>query len=350
MSLSGARGLVRVSKNPACEWQAAMAIERVREPDFYQHVTGRTYRREYGERAAARSRGAKFEANLHQNNAALLRRAMAPLYGLDPEAMVVRNFAEEVPGPPSTMRAVRLHRTRRVLRDLAAEKPVPHLLIQPQLRLPTGHGAHDFEFISPDCMVLDSRIGIYVPAEEKSFIVRDHVADAADLDSTRRQAAVQILALRAETASLGIDGRVADRAAFVFATPYGLSPAPAFEERLDAEVHEMVRAVVIVGRVRARLAELRALDNATLPNLLTELKANPQEACFGSCVFADLCHMELAGKPTELGDDAVDLVGADADLDRLAALALGAEPTTPREAELAASLSAAAEAIGWRAA
>ncbi|MEN9937395.1 MAG: hypothetical protein RLZZ387_3974 [Chloroflexota bacterium] len=36
MSLSGARGLIRVAHNPTCELQAAMVIARVREPDMYR--------------------------------------------------------------------------------------------------------------------------------------------------------------------------------------------------------------------------------------------------------------------------------------------------------------------------
>src|SRR5947207_1726195 len=110
MTLSGTRGIVRVSKNPACEVQAAMAVERVREPDFYRAVLGRDYPREYGERVAARRRGHKFETRLHENNAAELRRVVGEHLGRDPEALVVRDFAQEVPGPPTTMRGHRLAR------------------------------------------------------------------------------------------------------------------------------------------------------------------------------------------------------------------------------------------------
>ena len=97
MSLSGARGLARVSQNPRCDLQAAMVSDGVQEPAFYQAYTGTEYPKEYGERVAARRRGAKFEANLHQNNAALLRRVLAEFYGLTAEEIAVRNFADEVP-------------------------------------------------------------------------------------------------------------------------------------------------------------------------------------------------------------------------------------------------------------
>ena len=70
MSISGTRGIVRVSKNLACGLQAAMAVEHEREPDFYRRVTGEEYPGEYGERFSARRRGTKFEAYLHENDAA----------------------------------------------------------------------------------------------------------------------------------------------------------------------------------------------------------------------------------------------------------------------------------------
>src|SRR5207245_3883310 len=97
VSLAGTRGLIRISKNLACDMQAAMVADRVREPEFYRRVTGQNFPGEYGERASARRRGTKFEENLHTNDAALLRRALAPLFGLDPDSAVIRTFGREAP-------------------------------------------------------------------------------------------------------------------------------------------------------------------------------------------------------------------------------------------------------------
>lgn len=313
MTLSGSRGLVRVSINPRCDLQAAMAIERKKEPDFYRQVTGTEYPGEYGERLSARRRGAKFEANLHANDAAELRRAVGPLYGLDPATMWVRDFAQEVPGPPTTMRAQRLVRTRRIIEDLAAGRPVPQLLIEPQLRLPTGDGRFDFEHISPDFMVLDPAVEMYVPGEEKSFVVRDNVADPGDLDLTRRQAAAQILALRAEANRVQLETRVTARAAFVFATPYGLRPAPVREEYLPAEVHAMRRAVEVYRRVRADLAARRAVDDASLAMLADEIPTSFAESCLGRCILADHCERRHIGTARGLGDSATRVLGAATD-------------------------------------
>jgi hypothetical protein len=347
VTLSGARGLVRVSINPRCDLQAAMAVERQREPDFYREVTGTEYPGEYGERLSARRRGAKFEANLHANDAAELRQAVGPLYGLDPATMWVRDFSQEVPGPPTTMRAQRLVRVRRIIEDLAAGRPVPQLLIQPQLRLPTGLGRLDFEHISPDYMVFDPAAGMYVPGEEKSFVVRDNVADPGDLDLTRRQAACQILGLRAEAGRVRLEGRVAERAVFVFATPYGLRPAPAREEHLPAEVHAMTRAVEVYSRVRADLAARRQHDAAPLAMLADEIPTFFAESCLGQCILAPHCERQHVGTARGLGDAATRVFGAATDRAAVRAMLDPAFiPAGPDVAVLAARLRDASAALG----
>jgi hypothetical protein len=344
MSLSGTRGLVRVSANPQCEIQAAMAVENVREPEFYRRVTGLDYPREYGERLSARRRGTKFEANLHQNDAALLRKALAPLYGYDAEDIRVRNFEDELPGARNSI--ARLSRMRRVLADLADGRNVPHLLIQPQLALPVLTN-RKVTLIGPDFMILDLSAGIYVPGDEKSFIVRDGVADSADLRLSRRQVAAQVLALRSEARRVGLSERVRDRGAFVLATPFGLAPAPAFEDSLAGEVVAIQRAIVVLQSAGERLSELRRpLGLVALENLFDELRPNYQESCAGTCVMADLCRSRCASQAITLGDRAADVVGADFDADRVVALAAGAAPANVREAEVAETLRDATEVLG----
>ena len=348
MSLSGTRGLVRVSKNPECHVQAAMAIERVREPDFYRAVTGNEYPGEYGERVAARRRGHKFESRLHDNNAAGLRRALAEAYGWDAETMTVRNFADEVPGPPTTMRAARLGRTRHILQDLRDGREVPHLLIQPQFALPTGPGGGpgEHEYVSPDFAVLDPEREMYVPGEEKSFILRENVAEPGDLDLTRRQAAAQILALRAEASLVGLRDRVGNDAVFIMATPYGMYPAPPVVETLDAEIHEVRRALTTISAVRAELEALRTTTpEAKLENLIDELPFMFLEECLSSCVLASVCEKRYSTAAGVLGDRASTLLGAGRPLDDLGQL-LAAGGSDPVEQELIRRLESAGEVLG----
>lgn len=347
MSISGSRGLVRVSKNIACELQAAMALDGVKEPQFYEAVTGERFPGEYGERFAARRRGTKFERNLHANNAALLRKSVSGLFGLDPDDMYVRNFEDEVPGPPSTMRAKRLVRTREILKDLAAGRDVPHLVIQPQFTIPSRGPKPDF-YCGPDFMVLDPVVGIYVPGEEKSFITRENVAEPADKDLTRRQAAAQVIGLRAVLDKVAPDltARVLDRAVFVFATPYGLRPAPAFIENIDAPVHEVDRALEVLGEIQRRMKELRAATATPLHLLVDELATNFQEGCLGSCIMAGFCEKRHAGTARVLGDDAAELLGRDAQLARVADLLAGRAAPIGVERDLVKTLRQVASVIG----
>jgi hypothetical protein len=324
VSLSGTRGLIRISKNTACELQAAMVAERVREPDFYRQVTGQEFPGEYGERASARRRGTKFEENLHMNDAALLRRALAPLYDFDPESAVVRNFGLEFSGVGPNLRAVKLTRSRRVLTDLAAGRPVPTILIKPQLRIPIGPGLKDFEYVEPDFMVLDASSGIYVPGEEK----------------------VQILALRTEAQRIGLQNRVFARAAFVFSTPFGLLPAPAVQESLDSEIYEIQRAVDVLRQARVRLNARRRVVDSPLEQLVDEIPTRLQEGCMRTCILASWCEGNRAGGAPILGDAAADLLGEDMAITRVVRLIGGAPPADTREVELQRVLTDALRALG----
>jgi hypothetical protein len=340
MSLSGSRGIIRASRIPSCFRQAAMVVDRVDELQFYAQYTGSEYQGEYGERLSARRRGSKFERVGYENNAAELRRILAPRFGYDPDEMYVRNLAEEVPGPPSTMRAARLTRMAKMAGDLAKGRTVPGLLIQPQLRVPVRPDAGYSEFIAPDFMVLDPVAGMWLPGEMKSFIEREGVADRADLDLTRRQAAVQYFGLRALAERFEIADRVTQRAIFVFATPYGLKLGPPHEERIDAECREVARAIEILAAAHAKLAALREVEETSLTNLIDEFPTDFQENCQGTCILAGPCAQEAARTARELGDDARELVGAGMDLNHLLGLARGQiAPADQAEQELTVSLA-----------
>lgn len=352
MSLGGARGIVRVSENPNCEILPAMVIEsatsrngrRPRETDFYRLVMGREYPGEYGERESARRRGTKFERNQVQNYAALLRQAVAPLYGLDSNVMTVRNFLDEVPG---ASHAFRLKRTRHLLRDVANGRTVPDLLIQPQLRLRTGPDPQDYVYISPDFAVFDRVAQMYVPGEIKSFIVRGNVADIADLQRTRRQAAVEIAALRTEADQLGLGDRVENRAAFVFGTAFGLFPNTGHQEDLDGDVRAVMRAVRVIAKARTRLADLKATDGARFEVIVDDLEPNFQEKCVGTCVLVDYCKSRAADLARTLGDVAAEQLGADTSVDKLVVHLVGELPVEPGEAQFVTDLAEAIRDLGY---
>jgi hypothetical protein len=345
MSLEGARGIVRASRIPTCARQAAMVVEHVKELEFYLSLVGEKYRGEYGERVSARRRGDAFERAAFHNDAAQLKETVASRFGYRAEDIWVRNFAEEVPGPPTTMRAMRLHRLSRIFRDLAAGERVPELLVQPQLRIPIRPEVGYFEFIAPDFMVLDPELRIYLPGELKSFAERDGVASRADLDLPRRQAGVQAIALRALADRVGIADRVEERAVFIYATPYGLKLGPPHLETINAECREIRRAIAQLAAVHERLAELRTVEDTALANLIDEFPADYQEACHGTCILAGPCKEAAAGTARELGDEAREMAGADVPIERLIELSEGGTPATALEEELAPALRDAAAVL-----
>src|SRR5207237_2511620 len=99
----------------------------------------------------------------------------------------------------------------------------------------------------------------------------------------RRQAAAQVLGLRAQVRQRGMADRVEARAVFVFATPYGLKPAPAVVEPIEAEVREIERALEAFRLARRLLADARKQVPTSLALLVDELPHNFQEGCYGSC-------------------------------------------------------------------
>lgn len=322
-----------------------MVVEHVKELDFYRSLVGDEYRGEYGERVSAHRRGTAFERAAFDNDAAQLKAALAPRFDYQVEDMWARNFAEEVPGPPTTMRAARLHRLSLIFRDLAAGKRVPELLLQPQLRIPVRPVVGYFEYIAPDFMVLDPDRRMYVPGELKSFAERDGVASRADLDLPRRQAGVQVIALTTLAGRVGLASGVREQAVFVYATPYGLKLGPPHLEEIRAECREIRRAIVQLAAVHERLQTLRSVEDTALVNLIDEFPADYQEGCHGTCILAGPCKEAAAGTARELGDEAREMVGPSMPIERLIELSAGAAPATPLEEEIAPALRDAATVL-----
>lgn len=322
MSLTGARGLARVSQNPRCDLQTAMVVAQVDEIKFYETLTGRDFEGEYGERASARRRGRKFETNLHQNNATELRRILAPRFGYDPEQMYVRHLVDEIPDHVANAHRRRYVRTVRIFADVAAgcEPPfVPHLLIEPQLRLPVGESR--FIYVAPDFAIFDSQAGSYIVGEEKSMIVRDGSPDRADLERTRRQAGVEFLALLLLTEQLGLSDHLKERAYFIFASPFGVAPHAPVEERLQAEVSEIRRALETYRRTDAELRERG--ETETTKDFIARahrLAFNFQNSCMSSCALFNYCKSRVSDTAQVLGDEAADAFGAETKLEHLYAL------------------------------
>lgn len=321
-----------MSLNPECRLQAYMAVQRVNEREFYRSITGQEYPGEYGERVSARRRGQMFERNLHRDNAQLLRESVAPLFGYDAATMTVRNLDEEAKAAGERGRTARLPRTRAILTDLAAGREVPQLVIQPQFRLRLGLPGMEDYVISPDFMVFDPRTEMYVVGEEKSQILREGVGEPIDLDRARRQAGVEIIALRAEAARSGLDARVEARAVLIFASPFGLQPARAAEERnMSAEVYEIERALRVIREVAAEFADYAVMGDGVPQSAIEALPINYRESCIKSCLMAGYCQRRCAGQARLLGESAAEFFGPEMPIERIIELCNGAEPVDERE-------------------
>jgi hypothetical protein len=348
MSLSGARGLARISQNPRCDLQTAMVVGQVDEIDFFEALTGQQFEGEYGERTSARRRGDKFEKGLHQNNAAELRRILAPRFGYDPERMYVRNLADEIPDHMMEAHRRRYARTARIFADVAGgcEPPsVPHLLIEPQLRLPVGGSR--FVHVAPDFAVFDSATECYVVGEEKSMIIRSGSPDRVDLERTRRQAGAEALALRLLAERLNLSGRVRDRAIFVFSSPFGVRPHPPVEEYLHAEVSEIRRALERYRTVSEELQVHGKGDGKKIVARAHQLGIHFQNSCLSSCALFYHCKDRVSETVLVLGDEAKDAFGGTTELEHLYALADGTvEAKSAEEEALAARLRETASLLG----
>ena len=141
------------------------------------------------------------------------------------------------------MHAQRLDRVRKVLLDLAAGRRVPDIIVQPCFELPVLPGRAGSVFVNPDFAFFDRDINAYRIGEEKSFIVRDGIVAKSNLDSSRRQTAVGILAYEHEMDRLHLPVPAMRAGLFVFATPFGLAPAKPFVDQLNAEIEQVRRAM-----------------------------------------------------------------------------------------------------------
>lgn len=346
MALSGTSALARIAMNPECEVQVAMARARGSEPEFYRRVMGEPYDQEFGERISARRRGSKFEQNLHQNDAALLRGALAEFIGVDAQCIFVRNMENEVPGTRETARVARYRRTLDIIESSINGRRHPELIVHPELLLPVAGTNTGYLWVEPDFMAWDPRRGIYVPGDEKSFVVQENDVDPGDLERTRLQIGAQILALRHLYSKHGVADQVGSLGLLIFATPYGLRPHTPRVEHLQGAVHAVNVAIEAFARHGAKIDRLRAIDGASMHLLVDDLEPHFQERCVSTCVLAHRCRQRHRGRAADLGDLAVDLLGSDADIGRLAALIAGAIPRDDAEARLAGELRRIADLLG----
>jgi hypothetical protein len=336
MSLKGSTALIRLAQNPECEILGAMVMQEGSEKRFYERVLGQPYDREFGERQSSKRRGTQFEQNAYAGDARLLREVLAPFVGLPPEDMRVHNLLDHYPGTKDDARIARLRMTRQLLAGSVAGGIGPHILIQPQLLIPTRPGPRPYFFISPDVLVWSAEYGVFVPGDLKSFVVRENEVAKGDLARVRLQLGAQNLALQHEYDRLDAAVSVPPRGLLIFSRPNGLRPHEPRLEDINGAIEAIEAGISAFLRHRPRIDALRA--GAEPYTVTAELVPHFEEACLASCVMAQWCRQRIATRSGDLGDTARQVLG-DVDLARISALMTGAQvPQDERERAIAAEM------------
>jgi hypothetical protein len=313
------------------------------EDAFHLAVFGCPVPGERGERTAALRWGNLFDSRLAEANAAALLDSLHGQLGINPGTAIVRNLRQEVPGTKGAAVAERHRRTREVIADLIAGSLSCDVLLQPTLELAIPNLPPNI--VIPDALVLDRASMTFVPLEAKAYVAKNGITEPGDRDDVRRQAAVEIHALRAEFSRQGEGHRVDSRALLVLGTPFGLKPHPAVLEDLAAEDAAVDRAIHSLSSTASRLTFL--LQTRPLPDALRQLPFNFQSSCLTSCGMAHACRLRAPGLTGPLGDRATQVLGASLDPVRVLGLLAGAPPDYQEEANLLSLISETTAVFGW---
>jgi hypothetical protein len=336
MTVKGSTALVRLAGNPTCEILGAMVMQEGSEKRFYERVVGEPYDREFGERQSSKRRGAQFEHNAYAGDARLLRETVAPFLGIDPEAVTVRNLFDDYPGTKDDARVARLRITRGILGDAVAGRPAPHIIVQPQLLIPTSPGPRPYFFIAPDLLVRSSTDGVYLPGDLKSFIVRENEVAKGDLARVRLQLGAQVLALMHEYNRIDPAITVGSTGLLIFSRPNGLRPHPPRIEDLGGAIEAIRIGIAAFLRHRQRINDLRA--EAEPFTVVADLRPNIQDACLATCVMAQWCRHRVSGQTADMGEVARDVLGS-VSIDHVIGLMTGTiQPANDHERIVAAQL------------
>jgi hypothetical protein len=336
MSVKGSTALIRLAQNPECEVLGAMVMQSGSEKKFYESVIGAPYDREFGERQSSRRRATQFEQNAYAGDGRLLREALAEIVGVPAKDVRVHNLLDDHPGTKEDARIARLRVTRKFLVDSIAGRTAPHILIQPQLLVTTSPGQRPYFFISPDILVWSHEFGRYLPGDLKSFVVRENEVEASDLARTRLQLGAQALALGHEYHRIDPSIEAKPRAILIFSKPNGLRPHDPRIEDIGGAIHSIRVAIAAFLKHRVRVDLLRG--DAEPYTVAADLEPHFQENCLSTCVMAAWCRQRVAGKASDLGDAAKNVLG-DVELAHLTGLMLGTiQPANEQERAIAEEL------------
>lgn len=326
-----ARTIAALTGNPGCARRAVLDAAGVDKPALAEAIG---FAGDFGQSRFALARGNAFEAMLKADDGALLRAAL----GVPDETRL--RYADLGADTDDTL-TERHDRTRALLREGDAT-----LIDHPVLTLDV---AEQTVFLEPDLVAFraDGRLRV---VEIKSFAIVDGQADSAKVAAAAIQAAVYVLALRALVPD--VDHNV------VLVCPSNFSLRP------EAVVLDVRKQLSTLRRQLARLHSVTALvealpaglsfDLALAPDRLIaalgQISARYAPECLSACELAVFCRHEAAGSTAALGRPVREALGGVDTVAEVLALASGAAPAAPEQAEAAALIRAAArlraEALG----
>ncbi|GAA3211466.1 hypothetical protein [Actinocorallia longicatena] len=329
-----ARTIAALTTNPGCLRRGLLDAAGADKGEIARHVGQPMI---FGQSQFAITRGNVFEAQVKADGCAQLYGLLRDKLNLPvPEASY--DDLESVGG--NDTREVRYARTKQLLKRAVEGDEAGTLFDHPLLRLEVG--GH-LVYLEPDVIAFKLE-GRFHVVEIKSFPVIDGQADAEQVASAARQAAVYVLALRRMLSELGAAEELVSHEV-VLVCPENFSNRP------TATLVDVRPQISVIRRQLVRMTRIeQVLDglpeditfelDERLPEALAAVEARYAPHCMSSCDLAFYCRSEAlaCGTTDLLGRQIRDQVGGVTTVEETLELARGEREPAEGQEEIAALL------------
>jgi hypothetical protein len=331
-------------KNPGCEANVISAVAGVPMNDV---ALAEGLDPTMGQSPFALARGQAFERRVFDEGAARLIEALIKEGVLPAGASGLLDLRLTQTGGKLRSRAAAVERTTKLLQEAAAAGPaglarkLPCVVAGATLEIPGQPVMLPDGRVSIDALVLrpapeGERIELVI-GEIKSYPDRGGYTEAADLATTRAQAGVYLHALRLVIDDLGLeDALTTSKLGFIVLTRAGTNePSVRAKEDLEFQARRAERGF---RRMRAAAEAIQPFDPEDQQAGIAHVVAATTDFhpdCLSFCDRAAGCRAraEADGRPSVLGDDVADFLGA-VPLPRAIALLEGDRPANDTEEDL----------------
>ncbi|MFF3854110.1 hypothetical protein [Micromonospora sp. NPDC002575] len=344
-----ARTIAALTGNPGCDRRAVLDSAGADKPGLAERVG---FPARFGQSRFAITRGNAFEAQVKADGGAELLRLVAERLGVDPTGPATWTDlgaedrgdqpGEQEPGQPG--RAARSRAALAAAAPAGVDDPAA-LFDHPLLGLDVaGQRVH----LEPD-LVAARLAGRFHVVEIKSFPVIDGQADPGKVAAAAIQSAVYVLALRELLAAEGhAPELVSSDVVLVCPRDFANRPVASLVDVrkqllvLRRQLDRMARVDDLLARLPADFTADPSADPQRLRRSLSSVPARYAPDCLAACELAYFCRDENRAETAALGRPVREALGGVATVAEVLALASGADPGAPEQAEAAALLRAAA--------